>query len=279
MNADQNCQTTPSHLTETFTFRSPSGVRIGYDTWGSGPPLVLIHGAFSDQRSSWQHVTPLLAPHVTGIAMSRRGRGQTDATTGHDLNDEIADAVALIRQIDRPVDLLGHSYGALVALEAAAAVPSRVRKLVVYEAPWPHRFNAETMAPLVELGNLGAWQRLALTFFAKILGVPRPVLDLAQGTKEWASVVANTPASFHDLKALSRYAFDPCEYHILDMPILLQTGSESPTELYTTESLSTVLPRGIIGELPGQAHDAMTVAPALYAASVLDFLATGKETR
>ena len=261
-----------SDLTDTFTIVTPSGVRIGYETWGCGPPLVLVHGAFSDQHSNWRHVKPLLAPHVTGIAMSRRGRGQTDATVGHDLRDEIADAVALIRQIDGPVHLLGHSYGALVALGAAAAAPSHVRKLVVYEAPWPRVFNADSIAPLVQLGEAREWQRLAMTFFAEVLAVPQAELDAAQGTKEWASVLADTPASFCDLHALSRHRFEPDDYRGLTMPVLLQTGSESAPGLYTTDALASVLPMPTLGVLAGQAHDAMTIAPAHYAASVLDFL-------
>ena len=99
---------------------TPEWVQVGYETWGEGPPLVLIHGAFSDQRTNWDLVREMLAEHVTGYAMSRRGRGETDKTGDHELDDEIADAAALIRAIGEPVALLGHSYGALVALGAAA---------------------------------------------------------------------------------------------------------------------------------------------------------------
>ncbi len=260
--------------TDTSTLVTPTGIQVGYETWGVGPPLMLIHGAFSDQRTNWRHVKPLLAPHVTGIAMSRRGRGQTDKTIGHDLADEIADAVALIRHIGHPLDMLGHSYGALVALGAAREVPQLVRKLVLYEAPWPHIFSANKIAPLVRLGEAGDWQCLAMTFFADILGVPQAELHAAQGTGEWAGVIADTPASLADLHALSRHRIDPHAYRVLGMPVLLQTGSESPPELYVTDALASVLPAATVGVLPGQAHDGMSTAPAQYAASLLDFLAT-----
>ena len=54
---------------------SPSGVRIGYEVYGNGPPLVLVHGAFSDHRTNWAYVRPLLEPHFTVFAVARRGRG------------------------------------------------------------------------------------------------------------------------------------------------------------------------------------------------------------
>lgn len=110
---------------------SPSGVRIGFEKWGQGPPLVLLHGAFSDHRTNWAQVKPFLEPHFSAYAMARRGRGDTAATTGHALEDEVEDAVALIRRIGAPVFLLGHSYGAHMALAAAARLPDLVRKLVL----------------------------------------------------------------------------------------------------------------------------------------------------
>ena len=54
---------------------TPEWVQVGYETWGEGPPLVLSHGAFSDQRTNWNQVREMLAGHVAGYEMSRRGRG------------------------------------------------------------------------------------------------------------------------------------------------------------------------------------------------------------
>jgi len=60
---------------ETFSFLNRSGARIGYDVYGEGPPLLLIHGAFSDHRTNWAYVKPMLARRFTVYAMARRGRG------------------------------------------------------------------------------------------------------------------------------------------------------------------------------------------------------------
>ena len=52
---------------------------------------------------------------------------------------------------------------------------------------------------------------------------------------------------------------------------MLQIGTESPRHLYVTDALATVLPDTRIEELPGQAHEAMTTAPRMYAESVSRF--------
>jgi pimeloyl-ACP methyl ester carboxylesterase len=89
----------------------PAGTTVSYEKYGGGPPLVLVHGAFSDHKTNWQFVKPLLEKQFTVYATARRGRGETDATKGHSLEDESMDVVAMIQSIGEPVFLLGHSYG------------------------------------------------------------------------------------------------------------------------------------------------------------------------
>jgi pimeloyl-ACP methyl ester carboxylesterase len=73
---------------ETRRLLTPQGVTISYDRFGTGPPLMLVHGSFCDHRTNWQFVAPELARHFTVHALARRGRGKTDATAGHSVNDE-----------------------------------------------------------------------------------------------------------------------------------------------------------------------------------------------
>src|SRR5215207_6769566 len=156
---------------------SPTGATVSFDKYGSGPPLVLVHGGFSDHKTNWEFVTPLFEKQLTAYAITRRARGETDATQGHSIEDEGADVVALIESIGEPVFLLGHSYGAQVPLAAAARVPGRVRKLVLYEPPWPRALGKEILARLEELARAGRWDDFAVTFFRDGLSVPVKELD------------------------------------------------------------------------------------------------------
>ena len=151
---------------------SDHGVTISYDKHGSGPPLVLVHGAFSDHKTNWEFVLPFFSQRFTVYAIARRGRGETDATKERSLEAEALDVAALIRSIGEPVFLLGHSYGAHVALGAASLVPSRVRKLVLYEPPWPGILGGDVPEALVTYAQDGDWDAFSYWFFAHVLSVP-----------------------------------------------------------------------------------------------------------
>jgi pimeloyl-ACP methyl ester carboxylesterase len=251
---------------------SPAGATVSYDQSGSGPPLVLVHGAFSDHHTNWAFVKPRFETQFTVYAIARRGRGETDATQGHSLEDESRDVVAVLQAIGAPVFLLGHSYGAQTALAAAAQVPDRVRKLVLYEPAWPRVVGPEALAPLEALAQVGDWEGFAVTFFRDQLSVPVAALDELRSTELWPPIIAEAAASRGDLQALSRYDFQAERFRALGVPVLLQIGTESPRHLYVTDALAAVLPHVRLEALPGQAHEAMTTAPPLYAEAVSRFL-------
>lgn len=251
---------------------SPTHATVSYDQYGNGPPLVLVHGSFSNHKTNWEFVKPLFEQQFTVYAIARRGRGETDATEGHSLNDESIDVVTLIQAIGEPVFLLGHSYGAQTALAAAAKVPDCVRKLVLYEAPWPRIVDKEALAWLEGLAQNNDWEGFTLTFFRDQLFVPVEELDQLRTTELWPPIITDAEASLGDLRALSRYGFNAEHFRDLQVPVLLQIGTESPRDLYVTDALATVLPDVRIEALPDQAHEGMTTAPKMYAESVSHFL-------
>lgn len=254
------------------TITTAGGTTVSYQKYGSGPPLVLVHGAFSDDDTNWEFVKPLLQERFTVYAIARRGRGETDASQGHSLEDEGRDVLALIQAVAEPVFLLGHSYGAHCSLAAAVAAGQSVRKLVIYEAPWPNMLSREALLDLKNCAAAGAWDKLALTFFRDVLQVADEELQSLRASELWPPVVGDAQASLGDLDAFSRYHFNPENFKRLDIPVLLQIGSDSPRSLYATDALAAALPDARIEELPGQAHEGMTTAPQMYADAVIRFL-------
>ncbi|HSB14801.1 MAG TPA: hypothetical protein VLE22_10095 [Bryobacteraceae bacterium] len=67
---------------------SPSEATVSFRRYGSGPPLILVYGSFSDDVTNWIFVKPILEKRFTVYAIARRDRGETDATEGHSLEDE-----------------------------------------------------------------------------------------------------------------------------------------------------------------------------------------------
>lgn len=254
------------------TIRSPHGVTISYTKDGSGPPLVLVHGAFSDDITNWEFVWPALREKFTLYAIARRGRGGTDTTSDHSVEDEVRDTIALVDSIGEPVYLLGHSYGAHCVLAAASLVPARVRKLIAYEPSRADMVSADVLRALQDLGARGAWDDMAFTFFRDVIHVPLQELEALRASELWPPIVADAPASLQDIRALTAHDFRAERFSSLPMPVLLQTGSESVRDLYATDAIAAVVPYGRVEILEGQAHEGMTTAPDQYVASVSAFL-------
>src|SRR6185369_6105273 len=113
---------------------TPSGaphVRIA----GSGPRVVCLH-ANASSSAQWRHLSELLAPRFQVVAPDLYGVGGTPEWPSDrviTLADEAALIEPLLAPAPGPIALVGHSYGAAVALKAALADPSRIAALVVYE--------------------------------------------------------------------------------------------------------------------------------------------------
>ncbi len=243
---------------------------ISYNERGAGAPLVLVHGAFSDHWTNWEFVLPDWEKEFRVISVARRGRGESARSVDHSLLDEARDVAGLLETMDGPVTLLGHSYGAHVALAATRMVPERVAKLVVYEPPRRSLFASEAVGRLRTL--VGDWDRFSAVFFGEVLLVPLEELRQLRASELWSPIVADAPASWQDIQAVSRYEFAAEDFVSLQMPVLLQTGTESPGHLYATEALAAVLPRAEIMRLEGQAHEGMTTAPEMYAERVAEWI-------
>ena len=95
------------------TIRSKDGTRIAYERSGAGPALVLVHGTTAD-HTRWAPVLPMLERIFTVYAVDRRGRGQSGDAADYSIEREYEDIAAVVSSIPGPVNLLGHSYGALI---------------------------------------------------------------------------------------------------------------------------------------------------------------------
>lgn len=110
-------------------------LKLAYDEAGSGTrPLVLIHG-LTGHRRDFERVLPALAEHGRVLAPDVRGHGrsvETGSNPGYDFETLVDDQARLLDalEIDR-CDLLGHSFGGMIALRFVLAHPDRVASLVL----------------------------------------------------------------------------------------------------------------------------------------------------
>ena len=112
-----------------------NGLRIRYWSWGgTGQPLVLLHGLASTHRI-WDLVVPLLAQDFWVIAVDQRGHGESaKPDTGYDFGTVAADLSGLLKELqaESPI-LVGHSWGANVALEYAATYQAALSGLCLID--------------------------------------------------------------------------------------------------------------------------------------------------
>lgn len=108
------------------------GLRFHYRDWGgAGRPVLLLHGLASTCRI-WDLTAPLLAADFRVAALDQRGHGQSaQVDSGYDFATVLGDAAAFINHLGwrRPI-IVGHSWGADVALELAATHPKLVGGLI-----------------------------------------------------------------------------------------------------------------------------------------------------
>ncbi|MPY53487.1 alpha/beta fold hydrolase [Streptomyces acidicola] len=159
-------------VSQVFTFPSDDGLLAYRDTGGAGPPLVLLHGGFTDHRM-WDDVVPLLAVGHRVIAPDARGHGASDnASRPFRFADDLA---ALLRHLDVvPAVLVGMSMGSAIAVDTALEHPGLVRALAVsgagtsepeYRDPWTKDFGVRRQAAL-EAGDIEGWVDASLSAVA-----------------------------------------------------------------------------------------------------------------
>lgn len=149
-------------------------IRIHYLEWSSaGPPIILLHG-MNDDAGIWESFAPLLASEYHVIAPDRRGVGSSGIPKdGYNFSTLISDISLLIKKLGiGPVILIGHSFGAEIALSMAAQQPDLIHSVVLVDGGfWPKEENNPS-------GNSSEIERASSEYDPEILypDVTSPVL-------------------------------------------------------------------------------------------------------
>src|SRR5918997_2923495 len=169
------------------TVPSADGTPIACWRSGEGPPLVLVHGTAAD-HGRWSPVLPAFEGRFAVCAVDRRGRGGSGDSEGYAIEREFEDVAAVVDSLGEPAVLLGHSYGALVALEAAL-LTGNVRKLVLYDPGI--EVEGEVVSPPEVIGrleaHLGAGDRdgVVATTMREIAGLPPETVEHMRSQPAW----------------------------------------------------------------------------------------------
>jgi len=109
--------------------RASAAERLEVERLGSGPPIVFVHGSVVGAARTWRHQRPLAAAW-TLVLPNRPGFGASLPLARGDFE---AEAPLMAALLGGGAHLVGHSYGAIIALYAAALGADSVRSLTVSE--------------------------------------------------------------------------------------------------------------------------------------------------
>lgn len=254
---------------------SADGTTIAYHKQGSGPPLILVAGTGAANPTAWP-VFMALAQRFTVFAVDRRGRGESGDAQAYALEREFEDIAAVVAAAGEPAHLLGHSYGALIALEAAL-LAANLRKLILYE-PWiPQpgvQFNPNgTIERLEDLLAEGDREEVLRWHYQQNVGMTPREFEEMKASPAWSSRLATAHTLPREMRAEAQYRFDPQRFQDWPIPTLLLLGGDSPLFVReSSERIAKALPNSQIATLPGQQHIAIYTAPELFLREVLGFL-------
>ncbi len=118
-----------------------NGLSLNAVELGQGPKVVMLHGLLVGSSAAWYFTSaPALARDHRLLLYDLRGHGRSArAAKGYDTATQANDLAALLDVWGwrGPVSIVGHSYGALIAMRFALDHPERVHKLALVEPPLP----------------------------------------------------------------------------------------------------------------------------------------------
>lgn len=261
------------------TITSRDGTELAWFTSGTGPPLLLVHGALGD-HSRWGRLLPYLEPHFTVHAMDRRGRGASGDGPAYALAREYEDVAAVIDAIaersGERVNVYANSFGGLCVFGAAAHGPA-IARMALYEA-WPVTRPQDLGPPpgfLERARNLlerDGNEAVVEAVFREVVGVGDEDIAALRSQPSWPARVAAAHTFMREEAAFLDTSHDPEAAKAITVPTLLLVGSESPIWRPEAEPVAAAIPDARIAVLEGQEHIADVVAAELVAAQLVPFL-------
>jgi pimeloyl-ACP methyl ester carboxylesterase len=115
-----------------------NGIKVYYEVYGEGRPVVLLHGAFMTIEENWGQIIPELSKTRKVIAIEMQGHGHTpyfDRKLSHAAMASDVEGVMDYLKIDS-ADVVGYSMGGSVAYKFAIQSPKRLRKLVIISSTY-----------------------------------------------------------------------------------------------------------------------------------------------
>lgn len=246
------------------TVTSKDHTTIAYTKQGSGPALILVDGALCYRAfGPSQELAAKLQDRFTVYTYDRRGRGESGDTQPYAPEREIEDIAALIEVAGGHAMLFGQSSGAMIALEAAAKLGTKVTKVALYEPPLIVDGSREpAAADLVERTERYINDNRpgeAVKLFMRFVGTPNLMVAIMPLMPMWKQLLNTAPTLPYDYAFVNPFqqgkSLPKGRWATLKAPALVAVGSKSPTWMQNAnKALTAALPNAKRQSLDGQTH-------------------------
>lgn len=265
------------------TATSKDGTVIAYEQTGIGPLLILVSAALTD-RDGDRLLAKELASSFTVLNYDRRGRGKSGNNEPYAVEREIDDLETLINTSAGRAYIFGSSSGAVLALDAANRLDTKVAKVFLYEPPFIVD-NSRPPLPQSVLSEINAAlaakkRNEAVTlFFTDGMGIPKPgVLFMRLLMPAWADMVKLAHTVPYDLMILAgTQAGRPLpstRWSHATAPTTVAVGTKSEPFFHSgAKRLVELLPDAAYKSLDGLDHSAVLMAPQALATAARQFFA------
>jgi pimeloyl-ACP methyl ester carboxylesterase len=267
-----------------------NGVELHYELTGAGEPLVLVHGSWGDHHN-WDRVVASLADSFRVLVYDRRGHSASERPAAQgSVFDDADDLAALVEQLGlAPAHVAGNSFGATIALRAAARRPDAFRSLIAHEPPLFPLLAGTQFEPaldevqrriraVVELLEREEHTDAAQLFTETIAYGPGAWTE--QLTPEMREVcIFNAPTFLDEARDPDALQIDLDALAGFDKPALLTSGTESaPFFAPVVDMVAKRLPRSARVSIEGADHVPHVSVPDAYVELIRTFARTERST-
>lgn len=238
------------------TVTSADGTDVQVIDEGRGPVVLVLHAGLDD-GTQWGRVARLLAPRFRVVRVRRR-QYRLDLAPPATMEQEAADVAAVAAALGEPALLVGHSSGAVAALESLLAAPDAFAGAVLYEPPVPlgPSLGGEASARIRAAMTAGRPIRAIRLFLKDVVGLSPFAARLAgPAIACHRRSRALVPRQIDDLEAIDALGDRLEAYAAIRVPVVLLGGETSPAHLgVRLDALRRAIPGAERVTLPGEGH-------------------------
>jgi esterase len=230
------------------------GLTLYYEEHGAGTPILCIHGS-GGSAEMWGGAEDEFAARGRTIVYDRRGCSRSERPEPYELTsveEHADDAAALLRELQAaPAIVIGHGYGAEIALDLVERFPGLVRALVLLEpailtfTAEAHSWEGALVDSVILAAEAGGPEAGADTFYRRVLG-DEGWAGLPEESRR--TMLGNAPAVLAELRGGSSRP-DEAVLAQLRKPVLIVSGTDSPPAFRAVDEVLADLVPGAVHEV------------------------------